>query len=220
MEIAELYRDGRERLLAVAAELGDDDAARPVAACPGWTVKDVYAHLAGVAADVLGRRLDGMMTEPWTARQVQERASAGLREVCAEWAASGPRLEARLGRGGRAELVIDITSHEHDIRGAVGRPGHRDTPAVAYALESVVETLAAWWPAGLPAVRLAGDSGACTLGAGPPAATLRASDFELFRAVMGRRSRAQPLGLGWDADAEPYVDHLHVFGPATADLVE
>jgi hypothetical protein len=94
------------------------------------------------------------------------------------------------GRRGRAELVIDVTSHEHDVRGAVGRPGHRDAPAVAYALESVVETLAAWWPAGLPAVRLAGDSGAWTLGAGAPAASLRASDFELLRAVMGRRSRA------------------------------
>jgi uncharacterized protein (TIGR03083 family) len=218
--VAELYRDGRERLLALGAELGAADAARPVPACPDWTVKDLYAHLAGVAADVLARRLDGMMTGPWTARKVQERASASLAEVCAEWVASGPRLEARLGGGGRDELVIDVTSHEHDVRGAVGRPGHRDAPAVAYALESVVETLAAWWPAGLPAVRLAGDSGAWTLGAGAPAASLRASDFELLRAVMGRRSRAQLLALDWDADAEPYVDHLHIFGPAATDVVE
>jgi hypothetical protein len=54
----------------------------------------------------------------------------------------------------------------------------------------------------------------------PPRHALRASDFELLRAVMGRRSRAQLLALGWDADAEPYVDHLHVFGPATTDGVE
>jgi hypothetical protein len=51
--VAELYRDGRERLLALGAELGAADAARPVPACPDWTVKDLYAHLAGVAADVL-----------------------------------------------------------------------------------------------------------------------------------------------------------------------
>jgi hypothetical protein len=37
---------------------------------------------------------------------------------------------------------------------------------------------------------------------------------------MGRRSRAQLLALDWDADAEPYVDHLHVFGPAATDVVE
>jgi hypothetical protein len=58
------------------------------------------------------------------------------------------------------------------------------------------------------------------LGAGTPAASLRASDFELLRAVMGRRSRAQLLALDWDADAEPYVDHLHIFGPAATDVVE
>jgi uncharacterized protein (TIGR03083 family) len=220
VSIAELYRDGRQRLLGLAAGLGAADAARPVPACPGWTVKDVYAHLAGVAADVLARRLDGMMTGPWTARQVQERASASLAEVCAEWAASGPRLEARLGGGGRDELVIDVTSHEHDVRGALGRPGARDAPGVGFSLGSVAEGLAGWWPAGLAAVRVVGDSGTWAFGAGTPAATLRASDFELLRAFMGRRSRAQLLALGWDADAEPYVDHLHVFGPAAADVVE
>jgi hypothetical protein len=61
---------------------------------------------------------------------------------------------------------------------------------------------------------------AWAFGTGAPAATLRASDFELLRAFMGRRSRAQLLALGWDADAGPYVDHLHVFGPAAADVVE
>jgi hypothetical protein len=48
----------------------------------------------------------------------------------------------------------------------------------------------------------------------------RTDDFEVVRARMGRRSRAQLAAMRWSSDPGPLLDELTVFTPATADLVE
>ena len=60
MELATLYAETRGRLLDLAASTDDERACTPVPALPGWTVKDAYAHLAGLCADMLDGRLDGV----------------------------------------------------------------------------------------------------------------------------------------------------------------
>ena len=55
---------------------------------------------------------------------------------------------------------------------------------------------------------------------GVPALTLQTSDYELARALVGRRSRDEFLNMGWDGDASAVVDHLHVFPLALSDLGE
>jgi len=37
---------------------------------------------------------------------------------------------------------------------------------------------------------------------------------------MGRRSRSQLTALDWSGDPSAVLDHLVVFGPATADVIE
>jgi len=37
---------------------------------------------------------------------------------------------------------------------------------------------------------------------------------------MGRRSRAQLAAMSWSGDPAPVIDHLTVFGPAGASIVE
>ena len=44
-------------------------------------------------------------------------------------------------------------------------------------------------------------------------ATVSTTEFELFRALAGRRSRAQVEGYDWTGDRTPYLDVLCVFGP-------
>lgn len=219
----EHYRATRQRLTELAATLTDDDAATSVPACPGWTVKDVYAHLAGVCADSVAGNLEGVASDPWTARQVEARRDRSLVEVVAEWNDVAPALESFLatGKGFTVTMaLVDVWTHEQDVRGALGRPGGRDVELVPFLLDGSIAAFASSWDAkGLPPVRVIGSTREWDLGAGAAAATLRASDFELLRIFLGRRSRAQVLSQ-WEGDGRPFVEALCFFRPAEDDIVE
>ena len=223
MTVAELYREGRQRLLALAGELTEDDAAVSVPTCPEWTVKDVYAHQAGVPTDIIDGRLEGLATDKWTARQVVARRDRSLATIVAELAEAGAQLDALLAAAGDAvdhRLVIDQWTHEQDIRGALRRPGSRDAAAVSFAVATMVGRFGRAWPTlGLAPVRVVGSSGEWILGEGEVVATMRASDFELVRVLVGRRSRTQAMSL-WEGDGEPYVDHLVAFQFSPIDIEE
>jgi uncharacterized protein (TIGR03083 family) len=223
MTIADFYRDGRMRMLALAAELTEPEASRPTPACPGWTVTDVFAHQAGVAVDILAGRLEGVGTDPWTARQVAARADRTLPEIAEELADAGAKLD-RLVRavGDRfdARLVIDQWTHEQDIRGALDRQGARDAPVVPVALAVLLGNLGdRWTDRGLMSIRVVGSTREWVLGAGEPAATWRGDDFELLRLLAGRRSRRQALAR-WVGAGEPVADELVMFSFAQTDILE
>jgi uncharacterized protein (TIGR03083 family) len=226
--IAELYFAGRHGLLDLAATLTDADAATKVPATPAWTVKDVYAHLAGTVADALGGRMEGVATEPWTARQVADRADRTLTEICAEWAELGPELEEAMRAFpeiANPRLVIDQWTHEQDLRGALGRPGARTDGRMTFCVDTLLTGFSrAWRETDLPFVVVTGDSGEWYLGDGVVKVRLAAPDFELGRALVGRRSRAQVLAMRWSAIDEelvgPVVDHLHAFPYVLEDLLE
>ena len=239
MTVAEAYRRTRLELLDLAARLDEDQAARRVPACPDWTVKDVYAHLTGVACDILERRTDGVATPPWTARQVESRRQASLAEVCAEWTLAGPKVEAflaeREGVASVARAAFDIWTHEQDVRGALGQRGVRDDERVRWMTAHMTAMLSRRLEeAGTLALRvgdtlLGGQSpGAAVSAEGElsgapsdaPGATLAVSDYELLRIVFGRRSEQQILAADWDGDPGPYLDYLHVFPLAVADIVD
>lgn len=223
MNLGMLYAESRQRMVELASGLSDDEAARTVPGCPAWSVQDLLAHLAGLCADLGTGTIDGAGTDPWTAVQVADRRERALPEVLAEWQELSPGVEALLpqlpGSAG-ARIVIDLVTHEHDLRGALGRPGARDAAGVELACTAYADRLGRRvTKAGLPAVQLEGGSFSHTAGAGEPAATVRADSFELFRALSGRRSAAQVLGYDWDGDAAPYVDIFSNFGPLPADDV-
>jgi len=224
MDYVRTYCDGRERVLELADGIDDDTAATIVRACPEWTVKDVYAHIAGVPADILAGRLEGVATDPWTARQVEERKDRSLREICAELVELGPAFEDVLRAFGDAmdpRLFLDQWSHEQDLRGTLGRPGARDLPVVGWLVGTMLVGFAEGWEdRGLPTVRLIGSSGEWLLGAGKPALTLQTNDFELVRMLVGRRSRKELFDMGWDGDPSAVIDHLHAFPLPEADLNE
>jgi uncharacterized protein (TIGR03083 family) len=223
MDLGELYRDSRERTLALGAELRDEETTRVVPTCPAWRVRDVYAHLAGASADILAGRIEGAATDPWTARQVEERADTPFVDLLAEWEANGPAVDALvapLDDPMVSRLPIDAWTHEQDIRTAVDRPGGRDSPVVAWAAPNMVARFAASWAeAGRAPVRIIGSEREWILGDGEPVATLRASDYELVRLLVGRRSRAQALAL-WEGDGEPFVDALIAFTFSPTDIPE
>ena len=141
MQIGAVYEEGRQRIVEVVSGLDQDRARAPVPTCPDWTVADVLAHLTGVCADVLAGRLDGVATDPWTEAQVSARRGRPVDELVAEWDDVAPQVEAiaeqfpeRTGE----QWVTDLTTHEHDIRTAVGTPGARDAAGVAIGLDFAI----------------------------------------------------------------------------------
>jgi hypothetical protein len=111
-DLAGLYRDTREQLSDLIAELGAAALRTMVPACPLWAVRDVLAHLTAITEDVLAGRLAGLPDEEFTADQVARFAHVPVPEMLARWSASGPQFENvvqmfrwRMGRRSLAQLA-------------------------------------------------------------------------------------------------------------------
>jgi uncharacterized protein (TIGR03083 family) len=209
------YRDTRTALTALTGGLDDPDQGRPVPATPGWAVRDVVGHVVGISADLLAGNLAGAGTDEWTAAQVDPRRGVPLADVLAEWSERGPALEEQVASWPpefAATLVADLATHDLDVRGALGRRDRRDTPAVDVAFDYYAQSLAGRLDAvDVGAVRLAMPGGSVVLGPGDPTVSVAASQFELVRALAGRRSAAQIRAYRWDGDADQIVAILATY---------
>ena len=192
------YRAVRERVTSVLGGIDDGVAAStPVPGCPDWTVTEAAGHLCGVCVDILEGNLDGVGTAPWADAQAARFAPLGLAGVLAQWGEVGPQVEA-LAAAFPAEpatqLVFDATTHEHDIRGAVGTVGGRETAALAVPLEFLSRSLdRRVGERELPPLQLrAPDGWSFTAGPGNPRSSCgrRPSSCSAASAVAGRSTRS------------------------------
>ena len=219
-DIGPVYAEGRARISQIVTAIDTDEQRATVPACPEWTVHDVVAHLSGVCADILAGNLEGVATDPWTAQQVRERKEWPTPEVVAEWAELAPQVEAIAGafpREAGEQWIADLTTHEHDIRGAVGQPGARDSNGVAVALGFAVRLGLEGSLQGrrLPPLRVLAGDREWTVGGDDATTTVAAPPFDMLRALTGRRSRNQILAFDWSGgDPEIYVGAFE-FGPFT-----
>jgi Mycothiol maleylpyruvate isomerase N-terminal domain len=215
-DLGRLYHDTRERLVVLLSQLDEAALATAVPACPAWLVRDVVAHLCAVCQDVLAGRQTRINTDAETAAQVARFRDHGMARILAEWQDVVPQFE-QFARARKAwPAVIDIASHEQDIRAAVGRPGARDAEVIWHSSDWLLTRLR-------PPVALMVSVEDAEYRAGPPDGTplrLATSRFDAFRWRMGRRSRAQLAALDWSGDPAPVLDHLTVFGPSAADIIE
>jgi uncharacterized protein (TIGR03083 family) len=216
-DVGAAYAEGRRRLTELVADLDEDGAATPVPTCPAWSVHDVVAHLTGVCADVLAGKIDGVATDPWTEAQVTARLDVPLRDVLAEWNEVAPAVEAMAGAFGRAgfQWVGDQAIHEHDVRGALDRPGARDSETVHVGIQYMVPGfLDAVASLGLPTLEVQVGDRTWRSADEEPAVRLPLDAFEALRSLCGRRSTEQLRALPWTADPEPYLEAF-TWGPFT-----
>jgi uncharacterized protein (TIGR03083 family) len=240
---ASAYGDARVRLGSL---LGGMEPARldtAVPACPGWTVRDVLAHVVGVAADWYSDRVvPGLMDawadeeaaaerDAWTQRQIDDRRWCDAGCLLVEWERWSAAVEHRLrsGDGLPADpppdvLVVapaDLAVHIQDIRAALGAAGDRSSAATKLAF-GVYRTWLGMRLAstGLPALRLHDGTREWVVGAGMAQATVTAEGFELFRAISGRRSAGQIRAMAWDGDPEPYVPIVSPYPLPDRALIE
>jgi uncharacterized protein (TIGR03083 family) len=216
---AGLYQETRERIVGL---MGLDDAGNeltghePVAACPGWSVRDVVAHVVGVAEDLVSGRLTLPPTDEETAAQVARFRDHDMVGLLAAWATAAAALDRLVETAEVKPPLGDITSHEHDIRAAIGRPGARDSEAVWKSSDQLLANLRT----PVPLLVIVEDG---QYRSGPDGGTelrLRTTRFEALRWRTGRRSRSQLAAMDWSGDPTPVLDHLYLFGPAGADFHE
>lgn len=215
-DLARLYRDTRARITALVSTLSDDALATAVPACPKWTVQDVLSHLFGIVDDALAGRLSGPPSEDETAVQVDRHRDLAIADLLEQWTTLGPTFESVLNVTKTWPAVIDIASHEQDIRGALNLPGHRDNEAIRLCSERLLRGLQSPVP-----LRITVEDAEFRVG--PEEGTelrLATTRFEAFRWRLGRRSRAQLAAMDWSGDPAPVLDHLTRFEPATEDIIE
>ncbi|WP_369360518.1 maleylpyruvate isomerase family mycothiol-dependent enzyme [Streptomyces sp. cg2] len=217
---AESYRASFHRIRALVGRLPAQRFDTRVPACPEWSVRDLLAHLVGVADDHVGGRLDGAPGPLWTHRQVREGRCRSPADLLNRWQELAAEIRPLLhGRTARTTLVHDIVQHEADLLAAVGAPQPLPRDAWLPLLDDLCRTADSWMePDGVLVIRSAGRS--WWIGQGPhPTAVLDAPAFELWRAFFGRRSLRQMTA--WPLEGtDPGLARLPRFPPRESDLAE
>src|SRR3954453_8842675 len=222
-DCAAAYRELRARVSELVGNADPAALAALAPATPEWRVRDILAHVSGVNTDIVNGNLKGVASDEWTAAHVATRRAWPVDDILGEWETNGSAVEANAPMLGSAagQWLYDACTHEHDIRNALALPGARDSDAVAIAFEWGTDMLAL----GLDGRRAPGlvvetGHGSKAVGTGAPPTTVRIDQFELIRAMTGRRSVAQMESYHWDGT--PDVEHLvlGIFTPRATDFVE
>jgi uncharacterized protein (TIGR03083 family) len=197
-----------------------DVAPLSVPACPAWTIRQVVAHLTGVAQDIVSFNLQDKAADSWTHAQVNRLGGHSIAELLDLWEHSIDSVTSTLAMApevSACQLVFDTLTHEHDIRGALGEPGSRTGDLAFEAALGFVTTMGDQFirQAELPALQLTTPViGAVQLGQPHTARgqiALDISDFEALRSFGGRRSIRQLSDLPWCGDPTqllPAFTHL------------
>jgi hypothetical protein len=183
-QVCEAYSELRIRVTDLMRNITSEEALNVVPHCPQWTVKDCFAHMIGVPEDVINGQMDGVATDAWTDRQVQRHKQDSVAELLAIWETNAPifgKILPNIPQPVLSQFMFDQTTHEHDIRAALNKPGARDSAAVAVAEGFLRNSLSQ-----------NGDTAIAIL------ANHKMKGFEFLRSLSGRRSRSQISKIGFD----------------------
>ncbi len=227
--LSDEYRSGRDRLLDLGRTLTEDEGRTRTTACPEWTVKDVYAHLAGISTDILSGNTDKAATPEWADGHVAQRGDRSLTEVLDEWADAGPQVSELVESAGESfpfQLFVDQWTHEWDIRAAF-----EDRVAVVpdvtvfrHVFEDLVASIRSRpAAAALDQLTVEVDGQRFRIGGEdrPDLGELSLTMFEFARITMGRRSRRQLRELEWPMDdIDAHAEALVLWSVSEIDVID
>lgn len=217
--------------------------AAPIPIRPQWTVKDTVAMLTGFAEALIEGKWTEDYSDSWSDRTIRDRLHDTLDaliaarrdrtgdELLKEWEGHAGKLEPMLAGedpfpAGTHPFVAwsylwAVVQNSYNIWAALGIMKTRTFNATILCLESAVMWLDMRLQAtGTPALRVRAGTTEWVVGDGPPAATVSAPAFELFRALSGRRSLDQIRAFDWEGDAELYMGVFSPFEPLKDAFVE
>jgi uncharacterized protein (TIGR03083 family) len=224
--IAEELKSEREALTAYLRSI-PEAAWDKESLCDGWTIKDLMAHVVGIASDVANRRLDGVGSPEQNERQVSERKDATPSDLLDEWSREGKLLEdgileldeafwtAPYTEGfnvGQAlqRMVEDIWVHAQDVRIPLGDEATKSAGTIS-TLEVGSRELGIRLPAYAPDVGTltidVGDYSSETKGAGSTDVRITGDAVALALVQTGRISLENAI-RNKQLDVEPVVDGL------------
>ena len=184
-----LYMEHVADISALAGDLTEEQLSTTVPGTPAWTVREVLAHLAGGASDLVTGRMDGAPGPEWTSRHVNERLELPVADLIDELRSHQHSIAESVVDNPRPALVWNMAVHHADLHEALDLPRMPE-----HLWMPIVEALAPRAPGLADQV--------------PP--------YELFRAFFSRRSRAQMQAWGTDLSPEE-LDDLCIFGPREDD---
>lgn len=222
------YRQERADLLQLGRSLSDEQAAQITSACPAWSIKDVYAHLAGISTDILAGNTEGAATEAWADGHVADRLGHSFSDVLDEWETSGDGVSAVMAEAGEAfpfQLFVDQWTHGWDVRSSLGESAaaRPDLAVYEYFLDDFMAAIQSQAAKDMSALTLRVNDKQCELGTGPSVGELTLDLFEFARISMGRRSQAQLDALAWPpsvTDHSRYIDALVFWSVNDNDVVD
>ncbi|MFF7856739.1 maleylpyruvate isomerase family mycothiol-dependent enzyme [Streptomyces sp. NPDC007904] len=127
----------RDALIPLLRGRADADFGLPVAACPGWTVRDLLAHCSAALMRVVESRFEeGVFSPASNDRDIAERAGWSTARVVDElergMTEAGPVI-AKAG-GALDGVALGEWVHAGDVRDALGEPGAYAGAGLPHAL--------------------------------------------------------------------------------------
>ena len=242
-ELVEIYDSLRSEIGATVSELSEDELHRQLPATPGWNAKDVVCHLTGDVVSLLGGDFpreffrsfgdeDAIrVVNEWTANHVTERRDLPIEAILKEWEEVSRPLTAMM--RGEEEwpadipafadrvLITDATVHRQDIFGAFGIVKDRSDAPIRISMSGYLTVMGLRLGTdGIAPLRFEVEDKSYTPGGEEPGATVKATRFEFFRALSGRRNPDQIRAYEWSGDPEPYISYFYPYGVRADALVE
>jgi uncharacterized protein (TIGR03083 family) len=197
------YIDLRVRMIAFLRELPEEVANTIVPHCPSWTVQETVSHMVGVPDALLMGDFEGIASDEWTQRQVERHRGLSLSALADKWEEQADEflpMLLQIPQPSLSQMVFDVVSHEHDVRHAVGRPGGRDSAAVAVGAAFMKNIIAMRKNLEVSTMK-----------------NWQISTFEVLRILGGRRSLEQITNAGLDVEyVKKVVDPLPISIPAVS----
>lgn len=242
-DLAVAFREIRQALRDDLSSATPAQWAARIPTRPQWDVKDTIAMLSGFAEALIEGRWTEDYSDSWADHEildtlhqtlnvlVQQRRDRSGEAILIEWDAYAARLE-RMMNGDEPfpegthpfvgwSYLWAVVQNSHNIWATLGIVKARDFKATILCLESAVIWLDMRLQAtGRPALRLRAGATEWVVGDGPPAATVTAPPFELFRALSGRRSLDQIKAFDWEGDVGQFLEVFSPFAPPKEAFVE
>ena len=209
--LSEGYHVTRRRVTELIGDLDAGDYARRVPACPEWDVHDLVAHMSGIPDELTNGNYPSGDTQAWLDAIVDSRKDASVGELLARWEATDGKVDELID-GGASLMLADVVSHEHDLRGAVDRPGARGAAEVRAVVQIELDLLGIK-EAGLAPLVI--DSGEVQWAShvAKPGCTLHVDPWEAIRLLMSRRTADEFRAVPATGDVEPYLALIAAHSP-------